>query len=157
MSNKKHQLSKNSNHESVISSESPKTPDTSPKKKSPKTKPTDSKILSSPVKDDAKIEKNDDRVPVKISMKSIRMVAEWSYTSENSECLLCHKDLMMPVQEPGSNKLNGDVNIGTCQHGFHSVCINDWISHQNVSCPQCQTIWKTIKNVGSFVYVYKST
>lgn len=95
--------------------------------------------------------------PVKLSMSSMRIVAKWHYTCENQECLLCHKNLMFPIQEPDTNKLNSDVIIGTCQHGFHALCINKWTSQKNTECPVCKTEWDVIKNVGSSVYVYKAT
>jgi hypothetical protein len=106
-------------------------------------------------------DKVDEKKKIKLTLKNMRVVAKWKYTAENENCQLCHRDLMKPVQEPnsnlGNNKLNGDVTIGTCQHGFHTVCINSWIYQGNISCPHCQTIWKATKNVGSSVYVYKTT
>ena len=103
------------------------------------------------------IPKEEDRKQtVKLTLKKMRVVAKWKYTAENSECSLCHRDLMLPVQEAFTNKLNGDVTIGTCQHGFHAVCIDSWITQGHNNCPQCQVVWETTKNVGSSVYVYKT-
>lgn len=93
----------------------------------------------------------------KLKVKDMRVVAVWSYVSENTDCMLCHKNLMLPVQEAGTNKLNGDVVINSCQHGFHTVCVNCWFLQANTGCPQCHTNWDPIKHVGSSVYVYKST
>jgi len=93
---------------------------------------------------------------VKITMNCLNMVASWKYNSENQECKLCHKDLLVPIQESKTDKINGDVTIGTCNHGFHTYCIDSWIGNGNISCPICLTIWKKTKNVGSSVYVYKS-
>lgn len=93
---------------------------------------------------------------VKLTLTNMRVVAKWDYTAENRECYLCHKDLMLPVREPNTVKINGDVYIGKCQHGFHSVCINSWIAKGNVSCPHCQNVWKATNTVGTSVYVYKT-
>ena len=93
---------------------------------------------------------------VKLTLNKLNAVATWNYASENTDCKLCHKDLLVPVQEPGANKINGDVTIGMCMHGFHASCINLWVSKGNVSCPYCHNVWKVGKNVGSSVYVYKN-
>jgi len=94
---------------------------------------------------------------IKLSLNNIKVVATWNYNVESQDCKLCHRDLMVPVQEAGSNKLNGDVVIGNCRHGFHTVCINSWLMKKNVSCPHCLSPWKPTMNVGSSVYMYKST
>jgi hypothetical protein len=99
----------------------------------------------------------DVKKPIKLSLNNMKVVTTWTYNCENTECKLCNKNLMMPVQEIGSNKINGDVVIGNCQHGFHQVCIANWLSKSNDSCPYCLIPWKTANNVGSSVYVYKST
>lgn len=59
-------------------------------------------------------------------------------------------------KEPKKSTLSADVTIGACEHGFHTHCINQWISEGNVSCPYCQTMWKGSKSVGSGVCVYES-
>lgn len=94
---------------------------------------------------------------IKLTMTNMKVVATWNYTAKNSNCELCHIDLMNPIQESGSNRMNGDVIIGNCLHGFHSVCINSWLTQNNTKCPCCHTLWKSNKVVGSSVYVYKST
>ncbi|VBB17802.1 hypothetical protein YASMINEVIRUS_265 [Yasminevirus sp. GU-2018] len=97
---------------------------------------------------------------VKITLAGLpRVVATWEYTAENDECSLCHRDLMSPVAvvDHGKTTYVNGVVIGTCQHGFHDPCITSWIKNGNMSCPKCKTPWKTSKNVGSSVYVYKST
>lgn len=101
--------------------------------------------------------KTKDPPQVKLTLTNLKVVGTWKYKSENQECMLCHKDLMLPVQEPDSTKINGDVTIGTCKHGFHAVCINSWLIKKNISCPHCSTNWTSASNVGSSVYVYKST
>lgn len=109
---------------------------------------------------------------IKLILKKINLVATWKYGIDTQNCEICGKDLMMPVYEQetkGSkgtkgtkgtkhqkNTLSADVTIGTCDHGFHKHCIDNWISEGNLSCPYCQTMWKGSKNVGSSVYVYKS-
>lgn len=101
---------------------------------------------------------SDDNHPkVKLSLSKLHVVATWKYKCENQECMICHKDLMLPVQESRTNKIDSDVTIGTCNHGFHTVCINTWLSKKIISCPYCTVGWKTASNIGSSVYVYKST
>jgi len=96
---------------------------------------------------------------IKLTIDKMRVVATWEYATENSDCALCHRDLMMPIVMNDANQPRyvGDVTIGSCNHGFHSSCIKSWLSHGNANCPHCQAIWKTNNNVGSSVYVYKST
>ncbi len=109
---------------------------------------------------------------IKLTLKKINLVATWKYGIDTIDCTICGKNLMMPVyeqqeqeQEQESQKkfvfdkrtLSADVTIGTCEHGFHTHCINSWTSEGNISCPFCKTMWKGSKNVGSSVYVYKST
>jgi len=100
----------------------------------------------------------DEKEPkVKLTLTNLKVVASWRYNSENQDCMICHKDLMMPVQESGTRKINGDVTVGACNHAFHTVCINSWLIKKNISCPYCSTGWKSASNVGSSIYVYKST
>ena len=94
---------------------------------------------------------------VKLTLTNLKVIASWRYNSENQDCMICHKDLMMPVQESGTRKINGDVTVGACNHAFHTVCINSWLIKKNISCPYCSTGWKSASNVGSSIYVYKST
>jgi len=121
-----------------------------------------------------KSEKSEDKKQTKLILKKINLVATWKYGIDTQNCEICGKDLMIPVyeQESGSRSkgaklqtvktkhqkstLSADVTIGTCDHGFHKHCIDNWISEGNLSCPYCQTMWKGSKNVGSSVYVYKS-
>jgi hypothetical protein len=108
-------------------------------------------------KKENKTDKQNKQNDFKLTVKNMRVAAVWNYVSENADCKLCHKNLMLPVQEAGTNKLNGDVVINSCQHGFHAVCINCWFLQANTGCPDCNTVWDPIKQVGSSVYVYKST
>ena len=113
---------------------------------------------------------NNDKT-IKLTLKKINLAATWKYGIETQNCEICKKDLMMPVYEQESNDseslktkktkiedstLSADITIGTCEHGFHTHCINNWVNEGNLSCPYCQTMWKGSKNVGSSVYVYKS-
>ena len=91
---------------------------------------------------------------VGLTLNKLDVIATWKYASENDDCKLCHQDLMTPVKIT-ENTINGNVCIGTCNHGFHASCINLWIKNGNISCPICLTTWKSGNNVGSSVYVYK--
>ena len=126
-----------------------------------KTIDTDSAVNYEPVIKVANQYKNDDKEDnepkVKLSLTNLNVIATWKYNLENHDCKLCYKDLMLPVQEPGTNKINGDVTVGICNHAFHTVCINSWLIKKNISCPHCSISWKTASNVGSSVYMYKST
>lgn len=96
---------------------------------------------------------------VKLTLKKIDLVATWKYGINQDDCKICGKNLMMPVYESVKERgtLSADVTIGRCEHGFHTNCINNWLDEGNLSCPHCETMWKGSKNVGSAVYVYKST
>jgi len=93
---------------------------------------------------------------IKLTLTSMRVVATWDYDTENSECTLCHRDLMTPVMitENDKPKYVNDVSISQCKHGFHTSCIYGWLKNKNTCCPKCKTTWKTDKNVNSSVYVY---
>ncbi len=92
---------------------------------------------------------------IELILNKLDVVSTWKYASENQQCSLCHKDLMSPIQI-SDNTINGNVCIGTCNHGFHASCINLWIKNGNISCPYCFTNWKSGNSVGSSVYVYKN-
>lgn len=96
---------------------------------------------------------------IKLTIDKLRIIATWEYATENLDCTLCHRDLMLPItmSEQNKTKYVGDVMIGACNHGFHASCIKSWLSHRNTNCPHCQSVWKINNNVGSSVYVYKST
>ena len=83
------------------------------------------------------------------------MVATWSYDTENTDCIICNKNLMMPVGKD-NNQMSSDVIIGPCKHGFHTICIQEIIKLKN-NCPMCSIEWSTCSNVGSSVYIYNST
>ena len=36
--------------------------------------------------------------------------------------------------------ISSDVIIGVCGHGFHKICINEWIRNNN-TCPICCKKW----------------
>jgi hypothetical protein len=91
----------------------------------------------------------------KLILTKLNMVATWEYNLDDPECKLCHKDLMTPVQEPNNNILNADVIVGTCEHAFHSVCMDAWCRKGNMSCPYCLVNWKVSKNIGASIYMYK--
>ena len=75
---------------------------------------------------------------IKLTLRKLKAVATWNYTSENQECLLCKKDLMVPVKDQSNNK----VIINECNHGFHTSCINKWFNDGNtIMCPDFNTHW----------------
>ena len=79
-----------------------------------------------------------------ITVKKLKIVASWNYNTENKECSICNTDLLTPVIDY-NNKLNGDIQIGSCYHGFHSVCMKKW-EKKDMSCPYCKITWKLINN-----------
>lgn len=113
-------------------------------------------------KDEAEKSKNKQIIKpkIKLTLSSIRVVALWNYNTENTDCTLCHRDLMssIPIEDINKsinrNRCDNDVIIGTCKHGYHSTCIRSWLKHGNVTCPKCQSMWKTNKNVSSGVLCY---
>jgi hypothetical protein len=98
---------------------------------------------------------------VKLTLNSLKVVATWKYSSENQECKLCNKNLMIPVlinhQDSKFTEPHEDVVIGICNHGFHAYCMNKWLEHKNISCPYCKNIWTENNQVGTSVYMYKSS
>lgn len=116
-----------------------------------------------------KSDKTIDKSKRKLTLKSMNVIATWEYDVENTQCTLCHHDLMSPFcmtnnihlqlhqnQHQNQPKYDNDVCIGTCKHGFHASCINSWIKHGNSVCPKCKTQWKISKNGTSSVFVYKT-
>ena len=106
--------------------------------------------------DDVKTEIKENK-NITLNLTKLTVFATWRYNSDNQDCNICHKDLMIAIQSPGTNKMNGDVTIGECNHAYHTICINNWLSNQTIRCPTCMAWWRTASNVGSSVYVYKST
>ena len=54
------------------------------------------------------------------------------------------------------NKINGNISVSKCGHGYHEDCITRWITNNNINCPICNVLWTDDKNISSSVYVYKS-
>jgi hypothetical protein len=72
-------------------------------------------------------------------IKEYKLVCSSIYTCINTECGICRNNLNEnSVLE--EHLVSSDVNIGTCGHGFHKICINEWIKNNNI-CPICCTKW----------------
>ena len=59
----------------------------------------------------------------------------------NTECVICKKNLS-ETSIAEEHLLTSSVKIGACGHGFHSICIEDWIKN-NRTCPICCNTWLT--------------
>jgi hypothetical protein len=101
--------------------------------------------------DGGEIEHTDAEPKIKLSLVSLKIVATWKYTTENQECLLCKKDLMMPIQD------SCNVTISGCNHGFHATCLKNYKQFDD-TCPYCSEKWIT-KSSDNIVDTtrYKST
>ena len=68
------------------------------------------------------------------NVKEINWVTSWQYKCINRECPICRSELEI--------NSNNQVSIGTCGHGFHSKCLDDWYKQMNKkSCPVCNKHW----------------
>jgi hypothetical protein len=110
------------------------------------------------------MEKKEAKPKITLTIKDMKIVSTWKYNVENDICSMCRCDLMIPTQRSirstytdFNSKVNGNVTIGACKHGFHENCISRWIKDGNISCPTCKTTWKAANHVGNAVYMYKST
>ena len=75
----------------------------------------------------------------KFSIKSYKLVCSTIYTCKNTDCGICKNNLSENnINEENLISLN--VNIGVCGHGFHSICINEWIKNMPL-CPICCQKW----------------
>jgi len=132
--------------------------------KSTKTTKSTKSDIESVVSNDESVQQVVVKPKGKLTLTSMRVVTTWEYDVDNSECTLCHRDLMVPIPVTNTNintqtknshpRYENDVSVGTCHHGYHVSCINSWVKSGNNCCPKCKTPWKTDKNVSSSVYVY---
>lgn len=75
----------------------------------------------------------------KFTIRSCNLVCSSVYKCMNTDCVICKNNLSEnSVAE--EHLLSSNVNIGACGHGFHSICINDWIKNIR-TCPICCQNW----------------
>lgn len=104
------------------------------------------------------MDKKEHNIVPTMNIKNMKIVGTWKYDIPDDKCNLCEQDLMLPTLNSLRNrKINANVTIGKCQHGFHVDCINRWIDEGSESCPTCKTTWRPMNNVCSGNYIYNST
>ena len=95
---------------------------------------------------------------VNCKVHTAKFVISWDYEGDpkgieqKNYCKLCKKPLLTPPpQEYQINeKING-IKIsrrlikGECGDIFHDKCIKNSLNLKNISCPNCNTIWKYSK------------
>lgn len=95
---------------------------------------------------------------ITMTIKNMNIFGTWKYDAENKDCSICEHDLLLPSKKSMfKNKINGEVIIGLCKHGFHDDCIRQWVKSDNISCPICKNIWIVSKIAGETTYLYKNT
>lgn len=102
---------------------------------------------------------------MKLKMRTMHVVATWKYDALNNDCGICHRNLMdsVPIFITDDNdkitnkKYSKDVNIGTCKHGYHTYCMDNYfLMHESKSniCPICDSVWTTDKQVSTAICTY---
>lgn len=126
-------------------------------------------------KDDTEPER-EEKPKIKLSLKQLKIVATWKYCTEDENCLICNRDLMMPAQIQSDNKTEpaknlsedkeiSNVVVGECNHGYHELCFNNQLIRNGVditipaelkkqTCPYCYEPWIPIS---TGIKTYKST
>ena len=69
-------------------------------------------------------------------VKDICWVISWQYDCLNHDCPICRSGI--------ETSKENDLSIGSCGHGFHSKCIDDWFKQYNLGqkkCPVCSNKW----------------
>ena len=77
---------------------------------------------------------------IKYEITDINWITSWEYSCLNSECAICRTELVSAKSE---------VQISTCGHGYHKVCIEQWFKQLGLAqkkCPICSMDYK-IKNI----------
>lgn len=75
----------------------------------------------------------------RFQVKEYKLVCSSIYKCMNNDCGICRNNLNEnSVSE--EHLISSDVIIAVCGHGFHKICINDWIRNNN-TCPICCKKW----------------
>jgi hypothetical protein len=77
---------------------------------------------------------------IKYEITDINWITSWEYSCLNSECPICRIEL---------ESAKSEIQISTCGHGYHKVCIEQWfkqLSLQQKKCPICSMDY-IIKNI----------
>jgi hypothetical protein len=95
---------------------------------------------------------------VKLSIQNMTVVARWRYNLNNQICSLCHIALGKPVKLTSNRDhvYKTNIIIGSCNHGFHEQCMNEWLLNKNVNCPDCLNEWKQLSNNNAGIISYTS-
>ena len=77
---------------------------------------------------------------IKYEITDINWITSWEYSCLNSECAICRTEL---------ESTKSEVQISTCGHGYHKICIEQWFKQLGLvqkKCPICSMDYK-IKNI----------
>lgn len=96
--------------------------------------------------DDEEDQKQDKKV---VTIRKLRLVAQWSYDVQNDQCAICHNSIEIPCikceAEPARLAEKCTIAWGTCQHCYHAHCILDWLRKRS-TCPLDDQEWEMVKN-----------
>ncbi|KAL9644743.1 hypothetical protein ABK040_012397 [Willaertia magna] len=86
---------------------------------------------------------------MKIKVKKVHLVANWTWKSPDEVCGICHWNLDGLSPDAASKfQFPGDdcpVVWGKCKHAFHLNCIAKWLEtkqSEDQTCPMCRTQWE---------------
>lgn len=82
-----------------------------------------------------------------IKFKHINIIAFKKINTKNDVCL-CKCDLLAPtINEINEKKIYEPICIGSCNHGFHEQCINNYLTNNYIICPICKTHWNELSKI----------
>jgi RING-box protein 1 len=86
----------------------------------------------------------------RIEIKQWNAVALWSWNVAVENCGICKNSINEACLECQANEVpDGDgcctISWGSCNHAYHTHCINKWMNQKKTKCPLCQNVWTTVK------------
>ena len=83
----------------------------------------------------------------KFTIKSVNMVGVWGYNISCSMCAICRFNLNISSLSDQDRGCDSTVDVGTCGHSYHSICISKWLATSSdiTLCPICSHTWSVSK------------
>ncbi len=68
---------------------------------------------------------------------NLDFVINWDLNTKDKTCTLCKKPLLAPSILELKNGIDGIIHVGTCDHAFHRLCIDNYLKINK--CTVCYT------------------
>jgi RING-box protein 1 len=82
----------------------------------------------------------------RVQIKSLKLVANWTYDVENESCAICQSPIASPCIMCDADPAHAEQCVptwGECRHAYHFHCINKWLKTRS-TCPLDDTEWNYV-------------